>query len=111
VSKGFPVSNKLVMSGRIHGGVLTSLADSCAGVAVRSLRPEGVASATTDLNIAFIRPPMGDRLEVEAGVLHAGKRLYRVEMSVFSMTAGESESRKLVAKCNATFMLVFPDKA
>lgn len=44
--------------GLVHGGVLTSLADSCAGVAVRSLRPEGVASATTDLNIAFIRPPM-----------------------------------------------------
>lgn len=45
--------------GRVHGGVLTSLADSCAGVAVRSLRPEGVASATTDLNIA-----LSDRLWV-----------------------------------------------
>jgi acyl-CoA thioesterase len=94
--------------GRVHGGVLTSLADSCAGVAVRSLRPEGVASATTDLNIAFIRPPMGDRLEAEAEVLHAGKRLYRVEMRVFSMTLGEQQARTLVAKCSATFMLVFP---
>ena len=54
---------------------------------------------------------MGDRLEAEAEVLHAGKRLYRVEISVFSMTAGESETRKLVAKCNATFMLVFPETA
>jgi uncharacterized protein (TIGR00369 family) len=75
---------------------------------VRSLRPEGVASATTDLNIAFIRPPMGDRLEAEAEVLYAGKRLYRVEMRVFSMTHGEQQARTLVAKCSATFMLVFP---
>jgi acyl-coenzyme A thioesterase PaaI-like protein len=51
---------------------------------------------------------MGDRLEAEAEVLHAGKRLYRVEMRVFSMTLGEQQARTLVAKCSATFMLVFP---
>ena len=27
--------------GRVHGGVLTSLADTAAGAAVRTLRPEG----------------------------------------------------------------------
>ena len=27
--------------GRVHGGVLTSLADTAAGVAVRTIRPEG----------------------------------------------------------------------
>ena len=47
--------------GRVHGGVLTSLADTAAGAAVRTLRPAGKASATTDLNVAFIRPPLGDR--------------------------------------------------
>ena len=45
--------------GRVHGGLLTSLADTTAGVAVRTIRPEGKLSATTDLSIAFIRPPQG----------------------------------------------------
>ena len=85
--------------GRVHGGVLTSLADTAAGVAVRSIRPEGKLSATTDLSISFIRPPKGQTLEAEAVVIHAGKRLFRVEVAIFS-------DAKLVAKTNATFMIV-----
>lgn len=85
--------------GRVHGGVLTSLADTAAGMAVRSVRPEGKLSATTDLSISFIRPPMGQALEAEAVIIHAGKRLFRVEIVIFS-------DAKLVAKTNATFMLV-----
>lgn len=85
--------------GRVHGGVLTSLADTAAGVAVRSVRPEGKSSATTDLSIAFIRPPTGKSLLALAEVIHAGKRLIRTEIAVFS-------EEKLVARTNATFMLV-----
>ncbi len=85
--------------GRVHGGVLTSLADTAAGVAVRSVRPEGKLSATTDLSISFIRPPQGKTLEAEAVIIHAGKRLFRAEIAIFS-------DEKLVAKTNATFMLV-----
>lgn len=85
--------------GRVHGGVLTSLTDTAAGVAVRSVRPEGKSSATTDLSISFIRPPMGETIEAHAEVIHAGKRLFRTEISVFS-------DGKLIAKTNATFMLV-----
>jgi len=85
--------------GRVHGGVLTSLADTAAGVAVRSIRPEGKSSATTDLSIGFIRPPLGESIEAHAEVIHAGKRLFRTEIAVYS-------DGKLVAKTNATFMLV-----
>lgn len=87
--------------GRVHGGVLTSLADSAAGVAVRSIRPDGKLSATTDLNIAFVRPPKGDSLHAFAKVIHSGKQLYRVEIDIHS-------DEKLVAKSNATFMIVEP---
>ncbi len=85
--------------GRVHGGVLTSLADTAAGVAVRSIRPEGKLSATTDLSIAFIRPPQGKTIEAFAEVIHAGKQLFRTEIAVYS-------DSKLVAKSSATFMLV-----
>lgn len=85
--------------GRVHGGVLTSLADTAAGLAVRTVRPEGKQTATTDLSIAFIRPPGGDALEARAQVIHAGSRLFRTEISVFS-------AEKLVARTTATFMVI-----
>jgi len=84
--------------GRVHGGVLTALADTAAGLAVRTLRPEGKQSATTDLNIVFIRPPLGDSITADAKVIHAGRQLFRVEISLFS-------ADKLVARTSATFML------
>ena len=89
--------------GRVHGGVLTSLADTAAGAAVRTVRPEGKLTATTDLSISFLRPPVGNQLVAVAVVLHAGKRLFRVEIEIFCL-------EKLVAKTNATFMLVEKSK-
>ena len=85
--------------GRVHGGLLTTLADTCAGVAVRTKRPEGAASATTDLSIGFIRPPTGNKLIANATVIHAGKRLFRTEISIHC-------DDKLIARTNATFMIV-----
>ena len=80
--------------GRVHGGVLTSLADTAAGAAVRTVRPEGKLTATTDLSISFLRPPVGNQLVAVAEVLHAGKRLFRVEIEIFCL-------KKLVAKAMA----------
>lgn len=90
--------------GRVHGGVLTSLADTAAGVAVRSVRPAGKLSATTDLSIAFIRPPQGESLEAFAEVIHAGRQLLRTEIAIYS-------ANQLVAKTTATFMLIDPAPA
>ena len=87
--------------GRVHGGVLSSLADTAAGAAVRSVRPEGKLSATTDLSISFIRPPTGDSLVALAEVIHAGRKLFRCEIAIYC-------ENKLVAKTNATFMIVEP---
>ena len=95
--KGHHLNN----GGRVHGGVLTSLADTAAGAAVRTMRPAGKASATTDLNVAFIRPPSGDTLVAIAEVIHAGKALFRTEVTVYS-------DDKLVVRANATFMIVAP---
>lgn len=85
--------------GRVHGGLLTSLADTAAGAAVRSVRPDGKLSATTDFSMAFIRPPIGKTLTARAEIIHAGRRLFRTEIPIYS-------DDKLVAKATATFMLV-----
>lgn len=85
--------------GRVHGGLLTGLADTTAGAAVRSKRPDGKMSATTDLSIAFIRPPTGTTLVATAEVIHAGRRLFRTEIAIHC-------ADKLIAKTSATFMIV-----
>lgn len=85
--------------GRVHGGVLSALADTASGAAVRSVRPKDTFAATTDLSISFIRPPTGDKLTAKAEVFHAGKQLFRVEIAIFS-------NKKIVAKCTTTFMIV-----
>lgn len=86
--------------GRIHGGVLAALADTAAGLAVRSVRPEGSQSATTDLSIAFLRPPQGETLEARAEVYQSGRRLLRAEIDLRS-------GDKLIARAQATFMLIW----
>ncbi|MEC8803901.1 MAG: PaaI family thioesterase, partial [Pseudomonadota bacterium] len=55
----------------------------------------------TGLNVAFIRPPSGDTLVAIAQVIYAGKALFRTEITVNS-------DNKLVARANATFMIVSP---
>ena len=70
--------------GRVHGGVLTSLADTAAGVAVRSVRPDGKLSATTDLSIAFIRPPFGESLSLAQRLFTQGGN-YFVPRSPFTV--------------------------
>ena len=85
--------------GRVHGGVLSSLADTAAAAALRSERPKESYAATTHHAISFIRPPTGKKLSAKAEVFHAGKQLYRVEIAIFS-------NKKLVAKCSTTFMVV-----
>ena len=72
---------------------------TAAGAAVRTVRPSGTITATTDLSISFIRPPTSNRLIAIAEVIHSGKRLYRVEIAIFC-------NEKMVAKTNATFILI-----
>jgi uncharacterized protein (TIGR00369 family) len=85
--------------GRVHGGVIASLADTAAGAAVNTVRPVDKFTATTDSSISFIRPPIGKRLVALAEVIHEGKKLFRVEVEIFC-------KQKLVAKSNLTFMIV-----
>ncbi len=80
--------------GLIQGGLVSSLADTAMGIAVRSL---GVNAVTVDLSIGFTGSArLGDNLRAEGKVVKAGREIYFAETRV---TAGE----RLIAYCKGTF--------
>lgn len=54
--------------GVMHGGALTSLADTAVAMAIKSLLPEGTIFATTELKMEFFAPAREGRVVAEAQV-------------------------------------------
>ena len=63
--------------GSVHGGALATLIDSAASCAVHSVLDAGVAYATTDLHVTYVRAfgPGARRATCTGELLHAGRRL------------------------------------
>jgi acyl-CoA thioesterase len=85
-------------SGFVHGGMISTLADSAMGRAVWELKP-GVARAMSfDLKLTFISAAkVGERLVAVGHVIHAGRRTAVAECRV------EGKDGRLVATASATF--------
>jgi uncharacterized protein (TIGR00369 family) len=87
----------------VHGGVISSLIDSAAGGAVRTVRTaEEIASrphATTDLHVVYIAPATGTRLVATARVVRRGRTAIFTEVDV------TDDAGKLVARGLVTFVI------
>jgi uncharacterized protein (TIGR00369 family) len=85
-------------SGFVHGGMISTLADSAMGRSVRTLKP-GVARAMSfDLKLNFINAAkIGESLRATGHVIHAGRRTVVTECRV------EGGDGRLVATASATF--------
>jgi uncharacterized protein (TIGR00369 family) len=85
-------------SGFVHGGLISTLADSAMGRSLRTLKP-GVARAMSfDLKLNFIAAArIGETLRAKGRVIHAGRRTAVTECRV------EGEDHRLVATASATF--------
>ncbi len=87
----------------VHGGVISSLIDSAAGGAVRSVRtPEEIASrphATSDLHVVYTAPAMGTKLTAIARVSRTGRTAVFTEVDV------ADDAGKLVARGLVTFII------
>jgi uncharacterized protein (TIGR00369 family) len=85
-------------SGVVHGGMISTLADSAMGRSLRTLKP-GVARAMSfDLKVKFINvAKVGDSLRATGHVIHAGRRTAVAECRV------EGKDGRLVATASATF--------
>jgi uncharacterized protein (TIGR00369 family) len=85
-------------SGFVHGGMISTLADSAMGRSLRTLKP-GVARAMSfDLKLNFISAvKIGETLRAKGQVIHAGRRTAVAECRI------EGADNRLVATASGTF--------
>jgi acyl-CoA thioesterase len=85
-------------AGFLHGGMISMLADSTMGRAIRTIKPGVIRAASFDLKLNFIAAAkIGETLRATARVLHAGRRTVVAECRI------ESKGDVLVATASATF--------
>ncbi len=85
-------------SGFVHGGMISTLADSAMGRAVRTVKPGVVRAMSFDLKLNFISAAkIGETLRATGHVVHAGRRTVVTECRI------EGPGGKLVATASGTF--------
>jgi uncharacterized protein (TIGR00369 family) len=85
-------------SGVVHGGMISTLADSAMGRSLRTLRPGVVRAMSFDLKLNFINAAkVGETLRATGHIIHAGRRTAVAECRV------EGSDARLVATASATF--------
>ncbi len=85
-------------SGVVHGGMISTLADSAMGRSLRTLSPGVVRAMSFDLKLNFINAAkVGETLRATGHVIHAGRRTAVAECRV------DGSDGRLVATASATF--------
>lgn len=88
------------VAGFVHGGLISTLADSAMGRSVRTIKPEVRRAASFDLKLNFIASArIGETLRATARVVHAGRRTCVTECRV------EGDGGRLIATASGTFMV------
>jgi uncharacterized protein (TIGR00369 family) len=86
------------VSGFVHGGMISTLADSAMGRSLRTLTPGVTRAMSFDLKLNFINAAkIGETLRATGRVIHAGRRTIVAECRV------EGKDGRLVATASATF--------
>lgn len=87
----------------VHGGVISGLVDSAAGMATRSVRTAAEIAerphATSDLHITYVAPARGTALVARSRVIRAGRTALFTEVEVFD------DRERLVARGSVTFVV------
>ena len=86
--------------GGIHGGVLSSIADSAVAMALFTLIKPGEKPLTVELNINYLRPVQGKQIVAEAYIVNKGRTIAVGDVNV------NDEDGRLVANSRATYIIV-----
>lgn len=87
-------------SGNVHGGLISTLADSAMGRSIWTTKPAVRRTASFDLKLSFMTAAkIGETLRATGKVVHAGRRTCVTECRV------EGSGGRLIATASGTFMV------
>jgi acyl-CoA thioesterase len=93
-----PTEDMANHAGFVHGGMISTLADSAMGRSLRTLTPGITRAMSFDLKLNFINAAkIGETLRAKGHVIHAGRRTMVTECRI------EGKDGRLVATASATF--------
>jgi len=93
-----PTEDMANHSGFVHGGMISTLADSAMGRSLRTLKPGVIRAMSFDLKLSFIGAArIGEKLRATGRVIHAGRRTVVTDCRI------EGKDGRLVASASATF--------
>ncbi len=92
-------NNYLQHHGYIHGGVITTLADSVAGFAAISITPDQFEVVTVELKISFLKPGKGRIISALGWVIKPGNKFHFCEAEIKCNDI-------IIAKASATMAIV-----
>lgn len=87
--------------GFVHGGIVTTIADSACGYAALSLMAPAAAVLTVEYKVNLLSPARGERFLARARVLRPGRTLSVCEADVVALNGGAETP---VARMLATMM-------
>lgn len=86
--------------GIVHGGFTATILDTAMGTLANKLLPVGYAAVTSQINVHYLAPGIGDWLDCKATLVHKGKSTVVVEADVF-----RSDGKK-IAHSSGSFFVV-----
>jgi uncharacterized protein (TIGR00369 family) len=87
----------------VHGGITATVMDTAMGILANQLLPEGYSAVTSNLNIHYIAPGIGEKVKASAKLIHKGSNTLVMEGSVFR------DDGKQIAHGTGTFFIVPPN--
>ena len=89
--------------GRLHGGVVTSVADIVAGFAVYTLAGSDQDVVTAEIKVTYLRPGFGEKVVARGTVIKPGKLISFAEAEIFTLSDGKLT---LIAKASTTMAMI-----
>lgn len=88
--------------GYLHGGIITTIADTACGYAAYTLMPADSEVLSVEFKINLLRPAKGKSFVATAEVIKSGRTLSVARADVVSVD--EAETRELIATMQATMI-------
>jgi len=90
----------------LHGGLLSTVADTCGGGAVWTMVDENTRISTVDLRMDFLRPGPPEDVACEASVVRIGNMVGVSDMRLFAV----SNPERTIATGKGVYNLKHPSK-